>query len=153
MWPLYYQHILASDIRYVRTKWVVPNKCCGIFFVHWFDQGHQSITASKEIWSGLIRICRTQWRCFFICFRLETPYLGKFSLKKWKLSVSAEIWYIVWLKYEDLSGDVHSFYFLTILLFMANLFQKIKIVCWSWNLERRLIWICKIRCWCSFILF
>ena len=23
-----------SVIRYVRTKWMVPNKCCGIFFVH-----------------------------------------------------------------------------------------------------------------------
>ena len=20
------------------TKWMVPNKCCGIFFVHWYDQ-------------------------------------------------------------------------------------------------------------------
>ena len=27
MWPLNYQHILASVTRYVRTKWVVPNKC------------------------------------------------------------------------------------------------------------------------------
>ena len=25
-------------IKYVRTKWMVPNKCCGIFFVHWFGQ-------------------------------------------------------------------------------------------------------------------
>ena len=23
-----------SVIRYVRTKWMAPNKCCGIFFVH-----------------------------------------------------------------------------------------------------------------------
>ena len=27
-----------SLIRYVRTKWMAPNKCCGIFFVHWFSQ-------------------------------------------------------------------------------------------------------------------
>ena len=27
----------------------------------------------------------------------------------------------------------------------ANLFQKIKIICWSWNLEPRLIRICRIR--------
>ena len=31
MWPLYYQHILASGIRYVRTKWVAPNKLWNIF--------------------------------------------------------------------------------------------------------------------------
>ena len=27
-------------IRYVRTKWMDPSKCCGIFFVHWFGQEH-----------------------------------------------------------------------------------------------------------------
>ena len=26
--------------RYVRTKWMAPNKCCGIFFVHWYGQVH-----------------------------------------------------------------------------------------------------------------
>ena len=25
-------------IRYVRTKWMTPDKCCGIFFVHWPGQ-------------------------------------------------------------------------------------------------------------------
>ena len=35
-------------LRYVRTKWMSPNKCCGIFFVHWYDQVNQSITSSKE---------------------------------------------------------------------------------------------------------
>ena len=35
-------------IRYVRTKWMAPNKCCGTFFVHWFGQVYQSITASKK---------------------------------------------------------------------------------------------------------
>ena len=33
------------------------------------------------------------------------------------------------LKYEQLNDDVHSFYFLTILLFMVILFEKIKTVC------------------------
>ena len=35
-------------IRYVRAKSMDPNKCCGIFFVYWPDQVHQSISASKE---------------------------------------------------------------------------------------------------------
>ena len=40
-------HILArengiekSTLRYVRTKWIAPNKYCGIFFVHWYSQVH-----------------------------------------------------------------------------------------------------------------
>ena len=37
-----------SVIRYVHTKWMAPSKCCGIFFVYWFDQIHQSTTASKK---------------------------------------------------------------------------------------------------------
>ena len=37
--------------------------------------------------------------------------------------------------------------------FYGNLFQKIKIICWSWNLEFRLIRICRIRRWFSFYSF
>ena len=29
-----------SVIRYVRTKWMAPDKCCGIFFVHCSGQVH-----------------------------------------------------------------------------------------------------------------
>ena len=28
--------IEKSVLKYVRTKWVASNKCCGIFFAHWF---------------------------------------------------------------------------------------------------------------------
>ena len=28
-----------SVLRYVRTKWMAPNKC-GMFFVHWYGQIH-----------------------------------------------------------------------------------------------------------------
>ena len=27
-------------LSYIRTKWMAPNKCCGIFFVHWYGQVH-----------------------------------------------------------------------------------------------------------------
>ena len=37
-----------SVLRYMRTKWIAPNKLGGIFFVHWYGQVHKSITASKE---------------------------------------------------------------------------------------------------------
>ena len=35
-------------MMYVCTKWVAPNKGCGKFSVHWFNQVHYSITASKK---------------------------------------------------------------------------------------------------------
>ena len=37
--------------------------------------------------------------------------------------------------------------------FGENLFQKIKIVCWNWNLEPRLIQISRIRWWFSIFPF
>ena len=37
--------------------------------------------------------------------------------------------------------------------YLSFLFQKIKIVCWSWKLEPRLIWTCRIWWWFSFFLF
>ena len=37
-----------SVIRYVCTKWMAPDKFCGIFFVDWFGQAHYSITTNKE---------------------------------------------------------------------------------------------------------
>ena len=36
--------------------------------------------------------------------------------------------------------------------FWAHLFQKVKIISWSWNLGARLIWICRIKwCWSLFL--
>ena len=32
--------VKKSVIRYVRTKWMAPDKCCGILFVHWSGQVH-----------------------------------------------------------------------------------------------------------------
>ena len=32
-------------IRYVRTTWMAPNKCCENFFVHWSGQVHSRVSA------------------------------------------------------------------------------------------------------------
>ena len=37
--------------------------------------------------------------------------------------------------------------------YLANLVQVIKIGCLSWNLVCRLIWLCRMNCWCSLFLF
>ena len=36
--------------------------------------------------------------------------------------------------------------------FFWKFVPKVKIVCWSWNLKSRLIWICRIRWWFPFFL-
>ena len=36
-------------IIYVRPKWMGPNKCCGIFFVHWFDQVTRASLPARKI--------------------------------------------------------------------------------------------------------
>ena len=57
-----------------------------------------------------------------------------------------QIWRIQWwcLLFPFLKGSI---------LFIANLFQKIKTVCWSQNLEPRLIRTCRIQWWFSFYSF
>ena len=50
------QGVEKSVIRYLRTKWIAPNKFCEIFFIHWFSQIHQSITASKKMLFSSITI-------------------------------------------------------------------------------------------------
>ena len=37
-----------SVLRYVRIKWMAPNKFCGIFFVHWFGQVQQRKMSKKK---------------------------------------------------------------------------------------------------------
>ena len=80
---LHYQHISASVIRYVRTKWVAPNKCRGKFFVHWFSQVNQIITASKE---NVVVFFQFEYAEFsgyvhFFQFPPQIPFLGKLGQK------------------------------------------------------------------------
>ena len=41
--------IEKSVIRYVRTKWMTPNKCCGIFLVHWSGQVHRASSPARKM--------------------------------------------------------------------------------------------------------
>ena len=52
-----------SVIRYVRTKWMAPNKCFGIFVVHWFVV-YQSITARKE---NVVVFFHHNYNYFILC--------------------------------------------------------------------------------------
>ena len=95
----------------------------------------------------LIRIYRIQrWCSLFLFFRLRTqiPLLGRVSPKNQNcLSLELELSQnlLVLLRYIEFNGDVHSF-----CLARKDLF-------YGWNLEPRLILICRIRCWFSFYSF
>ena len=86
------------------------------------------------------------------CFRLETLFLGKFGSKNENCQFQ--------LKFDTYSNSnmkssmvMLTLFFLNDTPFYGKFFQKIKILCWSCNLEPWLIWICKSWWWCSFFYF
>ena len=68
-------------IRYVRTKWIAPNKCCGIFFVYWFGQVHKSIATSKK---NAVVFFHSNYDCFTLCdnYNLVSCFYIRISTKK-----------------------------------------------------------------------
>ena len=81
-------------------------------------------------------------------FQTDISFLVKWS-KKSKLSVKAEICYLVQLEYAEFNGDVHFFRFQMEISFLVKLIPKFKIVFLKWNLVPRLIWVCRIQ-WMMF---
>ena len=59
-----YWEVEKSVTRYVRTKSITRNKCCGIFFVYWFGQVHKSITTSKK---NVVIFFHHNYDCFILC--------------------------------------------------------------------------------------
>ena len=101
----------------------------------------------------LIRICRIQgWCSLFLFLTRSTCCWIKFGPE-----IKSKIWYLDYFEYEEFSDDVHFLYFhLEVIIYyfyLGKLFQKIKIVCWSWHLEPRLILTCRIQWWFSFFFF
>ena len=92
-----------------------------------FVQKFKIICSKWNLIQRLIWICKIQWWCLFYMFYTENSY------PFWK----------IWSKKSQ--SHVHFFVFSTRSIYFFKFFPKIQIVCWSWNLEPRLIWICKIR--------
>ena len=88
----------------------------------------------------------------FNYFILNIPVLGKTWSKKMKIdSLSWNLVLRLWVK-----NSIMIFIFSAFdrkYSVLGNLFQKIKIVCWSWKLELRLIQICRIWRWFSVFFF
>ena len=61
--------------------------------------------------------------------------------------------YLDWFKYAEFNVGVHFCYFRPEEPFLGKFGPKIKIVSLSWNLVPRLIWICRIKWWCSLFPF
>ena len=107
-------------LRYVRTRWMAPNKCCGIFFVHWFRQVHQSIPAIKE---NVIVFFHHNYDYFILC---NNQNLRSFT---YHLQVSeteglAELHWVIGLSVLE---KINSIYFQELsLVFSRMFFQESK---------------------------
>ena len=84
----------------------------------------------------------------FFCFWPEIPFLANLVKKIKTVSESwnlvpwpIRIWRIQWWCFFFCCRLETFFYF--------NFFSKTQ-NCWSWNLDSRLIWTCRIHCWFSF---
>ena len=99
----------------------------------------------------LIWICRIKWWCSFYLFYTRNTLFGQIWSKKSKLSVWPENWYK-----DNLNMKNSMSMFIFPVFDWKYLFWKFvpyrKILYWSYNLEPRLIRICRIRCWFSFCL-
>ena len=103
--------------------------------------------------ASLIRIFRMQWCCSVFCFRVEIPFLGKFGPKNQNYQFK--------LKFGTYTNSNMQNSMVMFILsvfdwkypFWANLVQKVKLICLSWNLVPRLIRIWWIQWWCSLFLF
>ena len=146
MWPLNYQHILASVIRYVRTKWVAPNKCCGTFFVHWFSQVYKSITASKKNVVVFFQFEYADSTVMFTFSDFDCKYHFWVNLVQNNQTCQFILKFGTWTN-SSMQNSTTMFNFSAFSWnypFWANLVQLIKIVRLSWNLVPRLIRIRRI---------
>ena len=132
---------------YVCTKWVAPNKGCGKFSVHWFNQVHYSITASKK---NVVVFFQFEYAEFsgyvhFFRFRPQIPFLGKFGPKNqnYQFILKFGTWTNSNMQNSMVMFNFSPFYWNY--PFWANLVQLIKFVHLSWNLVLRLIRIRSIR--------
>ena len=85
--------------------------------------------------------------------RRDTPFLGKFGAKNRNCQFQLKL---CTKTNSNMQNSVVLFTFSFLVRkhpLWANLVQKIKIVCLSWNLVLRLIWIFRIQSWCSGFLF
>ena len=111
------------------------------------------ISLSWNLVPTLIRTCRIQWWYPLFLLLIGNTLFGQIWSKKLKLSVQGKTLYLNKFKYAEFNRDVHFFVFGREYSVWDNLFQKIKIISWSWNLVLRLIRICWIQWCCSVFLF
>ena len=107
------------------------------------------IVCSK--WNMILRlfwICKIQWLYPFCVLDWKQPFFCKFGPinQNWQFELKFGTWTNTNMK-NSIAMLICTFW--TISIFFWEICSKI--VCWNWNLEARLIWICKIWWW--FFLF
>ena len=149
-------NLVARLIQICRIQW-----CCSFFFVfEWkysfwpiLVQKFKIVTLSWNLVPTLIWTCEIQWSCSFFFFWVEIPFWGKLGPKHqnshFKLKFGTDSNSSIKNSKVMLNPSVFDWK----CPFWANLVQKVKLICLSWNLVPTLIRTCRIQWWCSFFLF
>ena len=121
LWPLNYEHILASVVR---------------FFVPWFGQVHYGITAGKKNAVVFFQFEYEEFSAYvhFFRFRPQISFLGKFGPKNQNCQFILK--FGTWIN-SNMQNSMAMFNFSAFYWtypFWANLVQLIKIVRLNWNL-------------------
>ena len=126
-------------------------------FVQIWSKKTRVVSLSWNLVSRIIRLCRIHWWCSLLQFLTGNIFFGdkfgpknqncQFKLKFYAYTTVIQVWRIRWWCSLFVVFDRKDSFF------VANLFQKIKIICWRWNLEPRLILICGIWWWFSIFRF
>ena len=128
----------------------------------------------NRIWIALVHLRKWKAKWIFHILDSSSSILVFGTLRKWSSfskTKSCVFFCIFGSSDSGLSNSIVVFYSATNLnlqnsmvmlafsvlgrkyYFWANLVQKIKIVTLNWNLALKLIWICRIQCWCLVLLF
>ena len=147
---------LVQKIKIVTLNWHLVARLILIYGIQWLCSLFLFFTINKflgQIWSknsklivqseiytkANLNMKKFIGGVYFICFRMEIATLFEQTWSK-KLSVQAENWYSDEFEYEEFIGDIYFF------CFQPEVFLSyFKIVSGSWNLEPRLIRICRIQ--------
>ena len=104
------------------------------------------LSVKAEIWyQDWFEYAEVNGGAHLFCFRPKNPFWA-YLVQKFKWFIQNKVWFKDQFEYTEFNGGVHF----TCLRLEILFFEILKIVILSWKLVPRLIWIWRIRWWCSF---
>ena len=126
----------------------------------------KTVCSKWNLTGRLIRVCRIQWFILSVHFEqikwtiefciLESSSALDQKYSFWEnplLLLLSWSMVLILFEYEEFNRDAYFFCFRQEVSFLGNFFEKVKIICLTWNLESREIGMCRIWWWFSFFFF